>query len=54
MYVLQINSKLKSIDFEAMAGKCQIVRIIGLEISRRMSIALAMNTQNPEFKWQLY
>ena len=28
--------------------------VIGLEISLRMSIALDMNTQNPEFKWQLY
>ena len=27
---------------------------IGLEISLQMSIALDLNTQNPEFKWQLY
>ena len=28
--------------------------VICLEISLQMSIALDMNTQNPEFKWQLY
>ena len=28
--------------------------VIGLEISLRMSITFDLNTQNPEFKWQLY
>ena len=30
------------------------VNVLGLEISRRMSIAFDSNIQNPEFKWQLY